>query len=306
MELTFRHRMEYPNGTASIDEIIENLRAQKKLLEQGSHVLDASLDDFGIDQIKIQVKSVVSGSLITDLAIVLFGEYQTQIENKVIDGIEGMFGIDVPEEAEFIVTLATLAAVYFVARYSYDTIRARKKDRPASTHITGDYNTVINILSDRINVPVSQIEDGLHEALPASKRRTLIKSVTRFLKPREDGRIAPIKVEGYGEISEETLREYPTDSELSEIDESKNLDLAGVVLDIRAMDKDKSSTGWAAIIVGDDRFKTRLPMDLYPTVDPASVAKKDRVTADITIEGERKPDGSFKAKRIHLLKIVDL
>lgn len=305
MELAFPHRVDYRDGTASIDEIIENLKAQKRLLEEGVKVLELSLPDLNIEAMHIRVVQVASGSLITEFLILLYGAYQEDIQQNVIGGIEAMFGTDIPPEYEALVTLVTLAVVYFIARYAYDAVRQKKQDRPASTHIDGDYNTVINIISDKINVPASVVESAVHDAVPASRRRSLIKSVTKFLRPREDGQTSPVEVKGVGEISQATLEEYPSDSELAEIDDSKNIDVPNAVLDIRAVDRDKNNTGWAAVIVGDKRFKKRLPMDLYPTINAEALAKKERVTGDLIIEGERKPDGSFRPKRIHLLSVKD-
>lgn len=305
MELAFPHRVDYRDGTASIDEIIENLKAQKRLLEEGVKVLELSLPDLNIEAMHIRVVQVASGSLITEFLILLYGAYQEDIQANVIGGIEAMFGTDIPPEYEALVTLVTLAVVYFIARYAYDAVRQKKQDRPASTHIEGDYNTVINIISDKINVPASVVESAVHDAVPASRRRSLIKSVTKFLRPREDGRTSPVEVKGVGEISPETLEEYPSDSELAEIDDSKNIDVPNAVLDIRAVDRDKNNTGWAAVIIGDKRFKKRLPMDLYPTINAETLAKKERVTGDLIIEGERKSDGTFRPKRIHLLSVKD-
>lgn len=305
MELAFPHRVEYRDGTASIDEIIENLKAQKRLLEEGVRLLEHAIPNMDVDAIQIRIVQVAAGSLITDFLVLVYGAYQKDIEATVVGGIEEMFGTDIPPQYEALVTLATLAVTYFVARYAYDAVRRKKPERPASTHIQGDYNTVINIIADKTNIPGSSIEGALHDSIPVARRRSLIKSVTSFLRPREDGRISPVDVKGVGYINPETIAEYPTDAELAEIDDSKNIDIPGATLDIRAVDRDKTNTGWAAVLVGDKRFKRRLPMDLYPTINAEALAKKERVTGDVIIEGERKSDGSFKAKRIHLISVKD-
>ncbi|RUM95600.1 hypothetical protein EET67_22485 [Pseudaminobacter arsenicus] len=304
MELVFPHRISYRDGTASIDEAIENLKAQKRLLEEGVRFLDLAVPNMTVESVRIRVVSVASGSLVSDLAVILVTTYQEDLEGKIVGGIEAVFGVDIPAEYEALVTLSALAVTYLVARYAYDAVRSKKPDRPASTHIEGDYNTVVNVISDKINLPTSSVENALNEAIPQGRRRSLIKSVTKFLKPREDGVISPVTVGGVGEISPETLKEYPSDSELAEIDESRNVDLPSALLDIRATDRDKNTTGWAAVIIGDKRFKKRMQMDLYPTVDAAALAKKERVKADVTVEGDRRADGSFVGKRIHLLKVL--
>jgi len=211
MELAFPHRVEYRDGTASIDEIIENLKAQKRLLEEGVRLLEHAIPNMDVDAIQIRVVQVAAGSLITDFLVLVYGAYQKEIEATVIGGIEEMFGTDIPPQYEALVTLATLAVTYFVARYAYDAVRRKKPERPASTHIQGDYNTVINIIADKTNIPASAVEGALHDSIPAARRRSLIKSVTSFLRPREDGRISPVDVKGVGYINPATIAEYPTD-----------------------------------------------------------------------------------------------
>lgn len=305
MEIIFPHGVEYKTARATIDEAIDNLKAQKVLIEEAVKVLQKTSPDMVITDVQITVVQVVAGSLITELLVKLYGSYQTTIEEAVTSGVEQMFGVELPEEYQALVTFAVLAVVYFVARYAYDAVKSKKEKKPASIHIEGSYNTVVNILADRIEVPVSQIEDALNSTVPASRKRGLIKQVTKFLRPNSDGRSGPVDVRGVGEIPPGVLDEYPNDSELAEIDESKNIDLPDVVLDIRAIDRDKSSTGWAAVLVGNKQFKKRLPMELYPTVNGEELAKLQTVRADTIISGDRRPDGSFKAKKIHLIKIID-
>lgn len=269
--------------------------------------MDSAIKNFEVEKTTIKVVKAGSGSLVTDFLVFLYGEYQSNIEDSVVDGIEAMFKTDIPAEYETAVTIATLAVTYFVMRYAYDAVRARRPDKPASTHIAGEYVTVVNIFAEKVGLSPSQVEDELHRRMPVSKRRHLVQSVTKFLRPRDDGRPTPIDIEGYGEVSDAVQSEYPTDSELLEIDESKNIDLVGAVLDIRRMDKDMATTGWAAQIVGDQRFKKRMPMELSPTVDIARLAELAArpIVGDVVIEGDRKPDGTFKGKRIHLLSFED-
>jgi hypothetical protein len=92
----------------------------------------------------------------------------------------------------------------------------------------------------------------------------------------------------------------PSGAELASFDDSRNIDLVSVRLDIRATDRD-SHKHWAGRVLGDRRFKRRLPMDIYPTVDVSALAEEKVVVADLIVEGETLEDGDFKARRLHLL-----
>ena len=301
MELRFPHKLKYYEGTTSIDEVIANLQAQKKLIE-ASVVFLCRLDPaLSVEQVEITVLSVEQSSLITEMAVLLYAKYQENIEGSIVEGYERLFGIDIPEELEVLVTLATLAVAYWVARFAYEKLRgAGAKAPPASTHIEGDYNTVINVIGSKLHIAPARVEQALLEGVPMPKRRALIRSVGRFFRPREDERPSAIAVAGYGEISKEVVAELPSGAELAEFDDSRNVDLANVRLDIRATDRD-SHKHWAGKVIGDRRFKKRLPMDIYPTVDVAKLAEEQVVIADLMVEGETTEDGKFKPKRLHLL-----
>jgi hypothetical protein len=300
MELRFPHKVEYVKGVTSIDEVIANLAAQKKLIESGAIFLAGAVDGLEVLSVEIRVIEIREGSFITEFLVVLYGTYQTRVEDAVVGGIERVFGVDVPPEYETLVTLATLAVTYWVARFAYDKVRGKRPTQPASTHIAGDYNTVVNLVGTTLNLPSEKVEEALQKAVPPAKRRSLISSMANFLRPRNDGTPQAIIVPGFGEVAEETVKEVPDALALSELDESKNLDLPNVQLDIRATDRD-SPKKWGAKIVGHPRFKKRLPMDIYPTVDRNDLAKHQSVRGDIVLEGETTPDGEFKARRIHLI-----
>lgn len=304
MRWEFPHRVEYEADARSIDDVIATLTAQKRLLEQGA-ALFCGVAGIELERVEIRVVEVSEGSLFEELVIQVYGTYQTQIEDHVIGRIETMLGVDVPSEWEPIVALGSLAVTYWVARFAYDSVRGKRKDRPASTHIEGDYNTVINNIASRMNVDPGRIEGVLEGQLPPAKRRGLLKPVTDFLNPARRNRGTKIKVDNFGEISPETIAEYPTDAELAEIDVKRNLDIPGATVEIRATDKDHSKSGWAGKIVGDRRFPRRLPMDLYPTVDAEALARFDQVRADVILEGLAQEDGTFKAKRIHILNVLE-
>ncbi|MEQ8829725.1 MAG: hypothetical protein RLW87_07940 [Alphaproteobacteria bacterium] len=306
MQWTFPHRIDYSGDAASIDDVIANLKAQQRLLEEGARFVCAAIDGVHVESIDIKVVRIASGSLLTEFVVQVYGAYQTQIEGHIVGGIEETLGVDIPAEWEPLVALGAMAATYFVARFAYDAVRRKKDDRPASTHIEGNYNTVINNIASRINVDAERLEGLLEGQLPRAKRRGLVKSVTGLLEPVRRNPKSTAIIDGVGEIPSGVVAEYPSDAELSEIDDRNNVDLPGAIVEIRATDKDNSKHGWAAKILNDGRFRRRLPMDLYPTVDADALAHFDQVTADVIVEGATGEDGSFRAKRIHLLNFRDI
>ena len=121
------------------------------------------------------------------------------------------------------------------------------------------------------------------------------------MRPSKKDISAKIELRNAPDIEAETLAEFPNDADLNGVDDSTVIDLEGAVIDIRGTDRDKINSGWGAVIISDERFPKRLPMDLYPTVDPERLAKFQKVEANLSIECERRPDNTLRPRRIHLL-----
>lgn len=302
MKTEFKHSGKYTAKAFTIDEVIASLSAQKALLEEGVNFLSELDPDFTLDKVTVRVETLETGSLLWDLMVEVYGSYQTQIEESVTGGLEEMFGLDIPAEYEGIVTLAALAVTYMVARYAYDRVaRSKGEKSSAAPIITGDNNIVIQQISSVVGQDPQFIEKALERTLPPSKRKKLIPAVADFLRPAKKDKTAKIEFKNAPQISKETLSEFPNDADLRAVDDSKIIDVEGARIDIRGTDRDKINTGWGAVVVGDERFPKRLPMDLYPTVNPEELAQYQEVTANLAVECERRANDTLRPKRIHLL-----
>lgn len=306
MKTEFKHFGKYTSGPFTIDEVIASLAAQKALVEEGVNFL-AELDpDFTLDKVTLRVESIETGSLFWDLLVEVYGEAQTQIEEKVVGSLEEMFGVDIPTKYEGLVTLAALAVTYMVARYAYDRVARSRGNRESNAPtITGDNNIVIQQISSVVGQDPQFIEKALERTLPPSKRKKLIPKVADFLRPAKKERDSQIELGNAPDIRPEAISEFPSDADLKAVDDSTIIDVEGASIDIRGTDRDRINTGWGAIIVGDKRFPKRLPMDLYPTVNPEELAKYQKVRANLAVECERNPDNNLKPKRIHLLSFEE-
>jgi hypothetical protein len=178
----FPYRIEYGADARSVDDVVQVLVAQKRLIESGVAVMSATLKDIDILESKILVVKIEKGSLLTELVIELVSSYQHDLQNLIIPAIEEIFNEEIPEKYKSTITIFTILVVFFIARYSYNLIRGKKKDRPESVHIEGSYNTTINIISDRFGVKKDEVMKAIHDGVPPTERRSLIKAVTQFLE----------------------------------------------------------------------------------------------------------------------------
>lgn len=311
MQVIVPHKIYYTANSIQLPDVIESLQAQQRLLQEGVAVLARAAPDSNLRLIAIHVNKIATGSLLIDLGLELYHEYQTSIDDKVIKGIEGLSGVDVAPEYEALVTIAALGVTFFVARWAYDAVFSkRKKDNPSlphtpPIHIEGNYNTVVNIIADRLHLDPQAVERAFADELPPIKRSQLVSRVTDFLRPAKSEPGSAIEVSGLGSIDAQTVSEYPNEAELAGLEETTMLIYPRKRIEIRATDRDSLKSGWKAKIVGDNNFPHKLPMELDPTVDADRLADFKTATADLAIEFTRDPSGSLRAKRLHLQKFYE-
>lgn len=301
MLLVFRHSGRYSANRFTIDDVIGSLAGQREILRVAAMALPQLDDAVTVQDIQFVVERIEAGSLVWDILVEVQARYQRQIDDVVIEGIEDMFGADIPAEYEALVSLLSVAVVYMVARYAYERVVRGSGASQPSVHISGENNVVIQNVARVVNQSPESVAAALDRAVPPARRRQLVSRVADFLRPARQEPGSVIEVAGAPTIPAEAIREFPGDAALEAVDDSSNLDVEDAILEIRAMDRDRSKTGWSARIWRDDRFPRRLPMDLYPTVNAEALAMRHFVRANLIIEGERTPGGGFRPKRIHLI-----
>lgn len=308
MQIIVPHKIYYTANSIQLPDVIESLKAQQRLLEEGIAVLARAAPDSDLRLVAIHVNQIATGSLLIDLGLELYHAYQTSIDDKIIKGIEGLSGVDVAPEYEALVTVAALGVTFFVARWAYDAVfNRKKKDNPLlphtpPVHIEGNYNTVINIIADRLHLEREAVERAFADELPLAKRSQLVARVTDFLRPAKNEPGSAIEVSGLGAIDAQTISEYPNEAELAGLEETTTLLYPRTKIEIRATDRDSLKSGWKAKIVGDKNFPHKLPMELDPGVNADQLADFKIVMADLSIEFIRDSSNSLRAKRLHLKK----
>lgn len=305
MQAGFPHRIKYTAKNVTLDDLLDSLAAQKALVSAALEILEQLDPNFITDEAVIRVQSIQASSLLFDLLVEIYAQYQDNIEQRVVGAIESLFGVDVPEQLEPLITLLTIAAVYWVARFIYDTVRKKDLEPPkVESHITGEHNAIVNIIADRLELTPEVIERALEKALPEKKVRRLFGPVQKFFRPAKNNPGSEIEYPALADefkTSDESVEEFPSDAQIASIVDVSMKPLENVQLEIRATDMDRKETGWAAKIVGNPKYKKRLPMDLYPTINSADLANERRVRADVIVEVKLSEDGTETARRIHLL-----
>ena len=299
----FPYKGRYEGSDFTIDEVISSLAAQRLLIKQAVGFLEALDPNYDPQKVVIRVLSIEEGSLIWDLLIEIWGTYQKELTEQVTGSIEKATGVDIPEAYEPLVAIAVMAVVYWGLRYAYDRVARRKEkkgDEPPkpSIHIEGNYNTVIQLVADKVESAPEWVDSVLNEKLYPDRIK-VVKAATDFVRPAKH-RDASISVENAPDVPAQAIAEVPSDSELSQTSEPVFTPLEDATMLIRGTDRDSHQAGWRGLIEDDERFPKRLPIRLSPTIDPEELADLPKIRVRGTVEGERFFDGTYVPRRVHL------
>jgi hypothetical protein len=95
----------------------------------------------------------------------------------------------------------------------------------------------------------------------------------------------------------------PTSVSIDNDDDREMVPLPNITIKLRALDLDRRETGWYGVVSTADVDQVRLPISLYPTINPESLEGATEITADIILESRRDDDGEWHPRRIHVVNI---
>lgn len=303
MEQKFRHSIKYTNEQEfTLSEIAESLLAQDQLVRYIPKILSNSIHGLTVQGIKISLVDAETGSLREEFIVSLFLGFQGDLQDEVTDLIEGLTGVAVPEKYDTIVTLLVILVVLYGAKFVYQKFRG-EREQPAS--INGNYNTVLNITADTLNVSSDALDATIREAVHKKPQKDIISAATRFFRPAKKGGGAPVIAGGH-EITLATVKEFPSEAAMAVDNDNPMEPYPDVRIQILALDRQKRGVGWAGRFVDKEVPVNRLSMDLYPTVDLEPLRKAEVIRADVIVEHKEDRDGNMISARIHVVKVHEV
>lgn len=184
MRAEFPHVIQYdPAMPLSIDEIAQNLIAQHRLLLRITPLLENIFPGLEVSSVEVRLKALESSSLREEFLLALVLAYQEDVEHSVIEFIEAIFGKDIPEPYEWVITLLVLLATLTVAQHIYRRVFPQKDPEA----LKKDYRTILNITAERININAADLDDAITKAVSPRERRNLTRSVVNFFRPAQKG-----------------------------------------------------------------------------------------------------------------------
>ncbi|WP_157698048.1 hypothetical protein [Halomonas sp. N3-2A] len=257
----------------AIKDIATSLLALEKLTKRFPEMLE-KLTQVEINGYELRVERLETGSLIEDFIMkVYFGSPEQEqafrefLENHPMGKAikVGIAGIGV------LIVISHLMLLY--KAFAGD-------DSPS---IQANHNTIIQISSEQLGITPEEVIE-LAEVATEGNRKQLFSAARDVLRPVEGHQGATVVAPGIEgvppvSLSSEALSEVPYDADLNA--DEREFEYENVPLEIRALDRDKTDSGWWGVLpgaVGDKRLRL-----YFDGVDMDAIAFRPVVHVDATV-----------------------
>jgi hypothetical protein len=298
-EIPFEHKIFYDmTEVSSIADVANSLLANERLLRCSVLLLEDLVDGVTISSVDVRIKRITQESPLEEwLSGAVVTAYQRDLEKEVPRLIHKLLGGHVPHEYNSLIT----ALVMVVGLYGVKTVYSRLFPKKEPQQINNNYQTLINVAGDYIQVSPHRIETAITQRFSTGLRPLIQKAGLDLLRPAKKFDGTKILGPDGIEISSAAIRESPNAIDLAAEEDMDQYPLQNVEIEIRAIDKDHKKRGWAAVVK--DVSKNRIRMQIYPTVDTAQIFGKDRIRGDIIVVNKKDENGDYFPSMYHLVKI---
>lgn len=211
--------------------------------------------------------------------------------------LEDLLKVDIPETYDSIVTVVTMIVLFYGA--------SLLKDAAVKAVDNGALRKQLNSIVGQLSANTGKSEAEIRKILDAKYcKPALVKKLTKavqgfFIPSQREGGV-PVEFDRQ-HVPSDVVREIPYAEEFSANEDFERYDSYNdVVLEIHAQDRDKITTGWAAIPRG--VHESRIRMKLIHPVAAGDIWTKDTIRGDVTIVSKLTADG-YVPSEIHLLRI---
>lgn len=301
MEIRVPHQITYDVPAAvTVAEVVESLLGAEALLREIAPLLEGCIPGLHVEKIDVSVRSISQESPLKEIFWgALFLTFQKDLEADVPKIIEDLFGVQVPDHYDTIVTLAFCLLLFYGADFLYHQIHKVAQ----SFRIRKQLDSLISEISRDCSIPEEKIKTLLEDRYSKKRIKSIANASVRVFLPSKNQMNAPLLI-GNRHIERETVAEFPGEARIVELEEEEtSRQLQGVEIELHAQDIDRSKQGWAAVIPS--VTKRRLRMELYPPIKPEQIYTRPKVKGDVVVVSRRTPQGTMEPYMFHLLRVVD-
>lgn len=299
MDIVIPHFIEYDfNGRASVAEVAKSLVAQDKLVREALFVLEELFPNLSLEKPVIAVRAVSQDSpLRTNLEALVVAAYATELGKDVPDILNTLFGVDVPDRYDSIVSVLVL----LIAIWGIDWLRVKLFPGKKAPDIANERERLLTLAANKAEVTHDHMEEAIERSLQR-KKRSIMKASADFLEPAKRHNATAVKTRG-AEIGQRAIAEVPSDVELAQYDPPTDVrEFVNVVVRFRAHDLDRNKA-WAATI--DEVSPYRRPLHLAPDVRPEQLFERTEVVGDVLVTSNLDNEGEYVPTFYYLQRVHD-
>lgn len=297
--LFVEHEVKYTNeNPVPVRDVVAALLALEKI--SGTYLprtLNA-LVGVEVKRAEILVEGIEHGSLIEKVLVKLvFGdeEHMNEFLDKIRDGqimdalraLSGGNRVNIPRVGVLLGVLVALGVGYALVSKDGDT-------HPAVN--------VIIIGAESYERSPEAFVDIVNAAVGHDKKK-LAQNAADFIAPAKADPKGAVVLDGNSKLSFDHKIVQAMPRQVSPEPYESQTEYKDVDLEIRASDRDKSSTGWAGVVR--DLFDRRVKLVLAPAVSAHDLANKFHVRADVIVVSRPDPKGNtLQPVQIYVERII--
>jgi hypothetical protein len=295
MEFRFRHVVEYKTDEkVPIEDVAHSLLAVSRSIRETPDLLCQLIDGLRIERVEVGLEEAEEGSLREVFWGIVFVTWQDDLTKEVPDLINKLFGYDVPDSADTVVTVASVVIVFYATEFIY---RRLVEKEPA--HLKRQLDGLISDLAERMGVSEDRVRRTLSEKYDQNRLRSLASMVSSFFRPGKGAVSHPMQVGKY-DIGKEVVAEVPRAIDENRLPQKRNINVYNTVVDVVAEDL-HSPNRWAAVI--NEVSPARRPLRVKSPVNPEDVYTRRFFRGDVTAVMEIGSNGELYPLEYHLTRV---
>ncbi len=274
-------------GVTPVADIVAALQATDDLVKDAVSLLPSLYHGLKIEQSSLNVRTLSQESPLREyFLLALIVAFQDDLVEEVPPMLEDLFKITVDDRFDTILTVLFMIVVFYGAGLAVDLVK-----KAVSDSLPRDkYEEMLGVLALETGRPISELRQIVQAKFEKpSATRKLVGQAKRVFLPSQKDKNAPVLFDRDA-IPTDTIREIPYAGDSDEKQDFDRYDPHNFVeLEMHAQDKDKSSTGWAA--VANTISPARLKVRVVDPVQPSDLWGKDHVTADLVVVSKLTANG---------------
>ncbi|MFZ1469019.1 MAG: hypothetical protein WAT09_08565 [Paracoccaceae bacterium] len=282
-------------GLTPISDVIDALKATDALMQEAVSLLPSLIHGLRVEGSSLNVRRISQESPLKEIfGVALFLAFQDDLEAEVPPLLEDILNISISDRYDTIVTVVFLMVVFYGASFAKDAALKMVSDHKVGQKLD-EMVWIVSQQTGKADAEIRAILDskfGKHSSV-----KKWVSNALTFFVPSKKAENAPVMVDR-DELSRDLVRDVPSPVPAERVaDYDRYQAMSGVEIEIHAMDKDKSATGWAAVVpsVSDRRLK----MKVVDPLSPSDLFGQSSVVGDIVVISKLTADG-FVPNEIHL------